>query len=565
MTAEDGAPRDGLLALAPWPQLGGLDDEDAEAEIGWVVDLVTAIRSVRAEMNIPPARTIPLDAGRRLAPTTSARAGRWARAHQAARPLLGDITFADAPAEGSVQLLVRGESRRCRSRASSTSRPSRRGSKRRSRKVEADIKRVDAKLGNRAFRRARARGGRRGGAREARGGGGRRARSSRRWSGSRAPPDVQQRMVCSKAIGTCPGSKSGASFVGVTSDGQSYAHARLLELRSHPPADRRPGQAGGHRPRHPGPAAARRRFSACWRSANSTSRRLSLASYTSADRRAATARSWRCRSRCRRFSATRCIYVRAGAGIRTPQDLRGKRVGTTQYGSTGLVFMRGMLAARLRGEGRGHALVHGRAQHASSSDRSFRSTCRRRSGSISCPTARRWRGMFAAGELDALLSLYIPEQFPRRRARTSRGCFRTSRRSSRTTTGAPGSFRSCIRWWCARMSTASIRGWRRASTGRSARRSDIAVDGLYDTDALHLSLPFLIDHVEETWRVFGKDFWAYGLEPNRPTLAAIGHYVHEQGLSPRDSCAGGAFRARRDMIDRAQRRAPTPAQGRGLT
>ena len=61
----------------------------------------------------------------------------------------------------------------------------------------------------------------------------------------------------------------------------------------------------------------------------------------------------------------------------------------------------------------------------------------------------------------------------------------------------------------------------------------MAVDGLYDTDALHLALPFLIDHVEETWRVFGKDFWAYGVEPNRPTWEAIARFVHEQGLAPR--------------------------------
>src|SRR5215831_15393658 len=38
-----------------------------------------------------------------------------------------------------------------------------------------------------------------------------------------------------------------------------------------------------------------------------------------------------------------CIYIRTDAGIRTPQDLRGKRVGTTQLGSTGVVFMNGML------------------------------------------------------------------------------------------------------------------------------------------------------------------------------------------------------------------------------
>jgi len=62
---------------------------------------------------------------------------------------------------------------------------------------------------------------------------------------------------------------------------------------------------------------------------------------------------------------------------------------------------------------------------------------------------------------------------------------------------------------------------------------DLAVGGLYDTDALRVALPWLIDHVEEARRVFGADFWAYGLEPNRATFEAIGRYVHEQGLSPR--------------------------------
>src|SRR5262249_10470012 len=37
------------------------------------------------------------------------------------------------------------------------------------------------------------------------------------------------------------------------------------------------------------------------------------------------------------------IYVRADAGIDEPNDLRGKRVGVAQSGSTAIVFMRGML------------------------------------------------------------------------------------------------------------------------------------------------------------------------------------------------------------------------------
>jgi valyl-tRNA synthetase len=43
-----------LLALTRWPAGTGVEDPQAEAEIGWVVDLVSAIRSVRAEMNVAP-------------------------------------------------------------------------------------------------------------------------------------------------------------------------------------------------------------------------------------------------------------------------------------------------------------------------------------------------------------------------------------------------------------------------------------------------------------------------------------------------------------------------------
>src|SRR5262249_13840113 len=49
------AKRSEPLVLTPWPTHSGLDDEAAESEIGWVVDLINAVRSLRAEMNIAPA------------------------------------------------------------------------------------------------------------------------------------------------------------------------------------------------------------------------------------------------------------------------------------------------------------------------------------------------------------------------------------------------------------------------------------------------------------------------------------------------------------------------------
>ena len=44
-----------------WPDLPeSWIDPGAGAEIGWLVDLVTEIRSIRAEMNVPPGARIPL-------------------------------------------------------------------------------------------------------------------------------------------------------------------------------------------------------------------------------------------------------------------------------------------------------------------------------------------------------------------------------------------------------------------------------------------------------------------------------------------------------------------------
>jgi valyl-tRNA synthetase len=95
-----------MLALAEWPKLSGLVDAKVEAELGWLVDLVSAVRSVRSEMNVPASAQIPLVlvAGAE----TRERAARWDDAlKRLAR--LADISFADAPPQGSVQLRVRGE------------------------------------------------------------------------------------------------------------------------------------------------------------------------------------------------------------------------------------------------------------------------------------------------------------------------------------------------------------------------------------------------------------------------------------------------------------------------
>jgi valyl-tRNA synthetase len=107
LTAAGEAARDGLLALAPWPAHDGLDDVAAEAEIGWVIDLVSAIRSVRAEMNIAFATETSLVLVG-VSAATEARAGRWSEViRRLAR--LTDISVSERVPAGAVQVIVRGE------------------------------------------------------------------------------------------------------------------------------------------------------------------------------------------------------------------------------------------------------------------------------------------------------------------------------------------------------------------------------------------------------------------------------------------------------------------------
>jgi valyl-tRNA synthetase len=100
----EGPKRESLLALAAWPSLEGLEDGEAETEIGWVVDLISEVRSLRAEMNLTSETELLLigdDDARK------ARATRW---DETIRKLarLSHIGFAEAAPKSSAQIIVRG-------------------------------------------------------------------------------------------------------------------------------------------------------------------------------------------------------------------------------------------------------------------------------------------------------------------------------------------------------------------------------------------------------------------------------------------------------------------------
>ncbi|TRL38373.1 valine--tRNA ligase, partial [Rhizobium straminoryzae] len=142
------ASRDTLLCHADWPA-AGFADEAAAAEINWLVDLVSGLRSARSEMNVPPSAKAPLI----VVGATALTEGRLQR-HDAAIKRLArveTIELAETAPRGAAQVVI-GEATACLPLGSLIDLGAERARIEKALgKVDADIDRGRKKLGNEKF------------------------------------------------------------------------------------------------------------------------------------------------------------------------------------------------------------------------------------------------------------------------------------------------------------------------------------------------------------------------------------------------------------------------------
>jgi len=102
-TGKVGPARDRLLITSAWPK-GDFADAEATAELDWLIEVVTAIRSVRTEMNVPAGAKIPLQIIGAGVETGTRVESQLATLMRLAR--LETVDYASDVPKGSAQIIV---------------------------------------------------------------------------------------------------------------------------------------------------------------------------------------------------------------------------------------------------------------------------------------------------------------------------------------------------------------------------------------------------------------------------------------------------------------------------
>jgi 4,5-dihydroxyphthalate decarboxylase len=225
------------------------------------------------------------------------------------------------------------------------------------------------------------------------------------------------------------------------------------------------------------------------------------------------------------------IYVSNRSTIKHPSDLAGKRIGTPEYEMTAPVWIRGLLQDEYGVDPAGVEYFIGGEEEIGRVEKVKLDLPPRFKLTPIGPNDTLSR-MLAEGQIDALHTARMPSTYlsqPGSVRRLFENYVEVEQDYYLRTKIFP-----IMHTVVMRRELYRAHPWIAQSLFKAfvlAQRK--TYDDLYITAALKVMLPWQIAHVEETRRVLGNNWWAYGLEPNRHVLDTFLRYHHEQGLSRR--------------------------------
>lgn len=232
-------------------------------------------------------------------------------------------------------------------------------------------------------------------------------------------------------------------------------------------------------------------------------------------------------SRMFRFSS---FYVNRKAGIKSPKDLRGKKIGLPEWAQTAAVYTRGWLQHDV-----GIPLTEIDWYQAGTNEAG-----RIEKVELNLPpglrltrvTDKTLSDMIESGELDCVMIARPPRPFLRKHPDVVR-LFPDYRSHEERYFAETGVY-PIMHGIAVRKDVLAAHPWvaRNLYTAfeEAKRRS---VERLLENSVSVYPLPWLTDHAEKMQEMFAGDFFPYGVEANRPTLEMFLRYTHEQGIAHR--------------------------------
>jgi len=222
------------------------------------------------------------------------------------------------------------------------------------------------------------------------------------------------------------------------------------------------------------------------------------------------------------------IYINRKAGIRSPKDLAGRRIGVQLYTMTAAVWIRGHLMHEYGVDLSTIRWVEGAIHHAGRHGDPSAPPLLKPVTIEHDPKGRSLSALLAAGEIDAIIGSQRPLPHPDV-APLFADARAVEREFFRKTRIFPIMHLVVIRrdvydrnpWIAEKLYAALVEAKNRA------------LARMHKTGAHPYMLPWVHDDIEEVDEVFGGDPYPYGIEANRPTLAALVQYMVEQHFIPR--------------------------------
>ena len=227
------------------------------------------------------------------------------------------------------------------------------------------------------------------------------------------------------------------------------------------------------------------------------------------------------------------IFIRTDRGIRTPEDLRGKKIATPGYSSTSLTWIRGIVQHE-------YGVKPDDVQWVISAKDSSAKTAGKASKQEQVmpkdititqgPAGMDESDLLVNGEVDALFHAVEPRAYIQGNpivARLFADC-RTVERDYYEKTGIfPIMHAVAIR----KDFIAAHPKFPKAVFNAYSQAKKLMYEHLRKMGWATISLPWIGQEIEETRKLMGENFWPYGIEPNRKALEALFQYSYEQGLA----------------------------------